>query len=396
MYVTIYHRSSTKVQFGPFRLRFCLRFSTGAAVNAVAPSVAAGPVPASSSARPAALVRWLLAVAALVVVMVAVGGITRLTESGLSITEWKPVSGALPPLSEAQWQAQFEAYKQIPQYREVNGPAGMTLADYKFIFFWEWFHRLLGRVIGLAFAMPLVWFWLRKAIPHGYHGRLLGLLALGGLQGAVGWWMVKSGLTNDVKVSHLRLATHLLLALTTLGALVWTALDLHAHGKGRGKAKLTGLGMITLAVLLVQLFYGALLAGLRAGYVAGAGWFNWNAWPLMQGRLVPDGIDWRAGTGHALVSDPYLVHFFHRWWAWVAVAALIVLARRIRPVARRVSIAVHCAFGTQILLGIATVMSGMNLWLAGLHQLVGALLIAITVWAVHWHGRATGTAPANI
>ena len=356
-------------------------------MNAVAPSLAAGPAPAVSPSRPLALARWLFAVAALVVLMVAVGGITRLTESGLSITEWKPVTGALPPLSEAQWQAEFEAYKQIPQYTRVNGPAGMTLADYKFIYFWEWFHRLLGRVIGLAFAVPLAWFWLRRAIPAGFHARLVGLLLLGGLQGAVGWWMVTSGLTNDVKVSHLRLATHLLLALTTLAALVWTALDLRAAARGEGKARITGFGLFVLAALALQLGFGALVAGLRAGYVAGSGWFNWQAWPLMQGRLVPDGIDGSRGAVHALLSDPYLVHFVHRWWAWGVVAVLIVLARKVRLAHRPASIAIHSAFGTQILLGIATVMSGMNLWLAGLHQLVGALLVATVSWGVHCLGR---------
>jgi cytochrome c oxidase assembly protein subunit 15 len=337
--------------------------------------------------RPLGLSRWLLAVAALVVLMVAVGGITRLTESGLSITEWKPVSGALPPLTETQWQAEFAAYRQIPQYREVNGPAGMTLADYKFIFFWEWFHRLLGRSLGLAFALPLAWFWVKRAIPSGYQTRLLALLALGGLQGVVGWWMVKSGLTHDVKVSHFRLATHLLLALATLGGLVWTALDLRAQGRGEARAHLAPLGAIVLAVLALQLFYGALLAGLRAGVVAGAGWFNWQAWPLMQGRLLPAGIDWSQGIGHALVSDPFLVHFLHRWWAWAAVAALVVMARRLRTAARSASIAIHSAFGTQIVLGIATVMSGISLWLAALHQLTGALLVAVTVWGAHELGR---------
>jgi len=341
----------------------------------------------AGTARPLALARWLFAVATLVVLMVAVGGITRLTESGLSITEWKPVTGALPPLNEAQWQAEFEAYQQIPQYIEVNGPAGMTLADYKFIYFWEWFHRLLGRVIGLTFALPLVWFWLRRAIPAGYKPRLVGLLLLGGLQGAVGWWMVKSGLVQDVKVSHFRLATHLLLALTTLAALVWTALDLRSTARGEGKARLGGFGLMVVGVLVLQLGYGALVAGLRAGYVAGSGWFNWQAWPLMQGQLIPEGIDWSRGIFHALLHDPYLIHFVHRWWAWVVVAMLVVLARRVRTAHRPASVAIHAAFGTQILLGIATVMSGMALWLAASHQLVGALLVAATTWGVHAAGR---------
>ena len=343
--------------------------------------------PDLSATRPLAIARWLWAVAALVVTMVVVGGITRLTESGLSITEWQPISGILPPLTQAQWQAQFAAYQQIPQYTQVNGPAGMTLAAYKYIFFWEWFHRLLGRLVGLAFAMPLAWFWLRGAIPRGFHQRLLALLALGGLQGLVGWWMVSSGLTHDVKVSHLRLATHLSLALTTLAALVWTALDLQAHARGTSSARLTRLGGLALAVLALQLVYGAMLAGLRAGPVAGAGWFNWQAWPLMQGSLVPAGIDWSLGPVHALLNDPYLVHFVHRWWAWVVVGVLVVVARRLRPLDRRASVALHSAFGTQVLLGIATVMSGVTLWVAALHQLTGAVLLMTATWCAHLLGR---------
>ena len=343
----------------------------------------------ASTARPLALARWLLFVAGLVVVMVVVGGITRLTESGLSITEWKPITGALPPLSEAQWQAEFEAYQRIPQYTEVNGPAGMTLAGFKEIYFWEWLHRLLGRLIGLAFAVPLVWFWLRRAIPQGYGWRLLGLLALGGLQGAVGWWMVKSGLTQDVKVSHLRLATHLSLALATLGLLVWTALDLRALARGEAAARLTGIGIVVLAGIAMQLFYGALVAGLRAGYVAGSGWFSWDSWPLMQGRLIPAGIARDGGMLHAALNDPYLIHFIHRWWAWVVVGLLIWLARLVRGLDRRASIAIHAAFGTQILLGIATVWSGMAIWLAALHQLVGALVLATTIWGTHRLGRVS-------
>jgi heme a synthase len=342
---------------------------------------AARPVNAPAP-RPLALARWLLLVAALVIAIVAVGGITRLTESGLSITEWKPVTGTLPPLNEAQWQAEFTAYQQIPQYTQVNGPAGMTLADYKFIYFWEWAHRLLARGIGLAFALPLAWFWLRGAIPTGYKPRLLALLALGGLQGVVGWWMVSSGLSADVKVSHFRLATHLLVALTTLGGLIWTTLDLRQLATGKPRSRLTGFAALALAMLVIQLFYGAMVAGLRAGQVA-------NDWPLMQGSLVPLGIDWSLGAGHALLSDPYLTHFIHRWWAWALVGVLVVMGRKLRRSGqRKPSIAIHSAFGVQILLGIATVMSGVALWLAVLHQLTGALLVAATVWGAHALGKA--------
>jgi cytochrome c oxidase assembly protein subunit 15 len=341
--------------------------------------------------RPLALARWLFCVAALVVLIVAVGGITRLTESGLSITEWKPVTGAIPPLSEAQWQAEFEAYRQIPQYTQVNGPAGMTLADYKFIYFWEWVHRLLARVIGLVFALPLAWFWLRGTIPQGYKPRLAALLALGGLQGAVGWWMVASGLGPEAidRVSHFRLAAHLLIALITLAGLVWTALDLRAASRGEPRSRLTRFGAITLGALAFQLVMGAFVAGMRAGPVAGAGWFNWDAWPLMQGRFVPAGMDWSRGVLDALAHDPYLVHFVHRWWAWVVVALLIGMARMARARDMRLaSIAIHTAFGTQILLGIAAVMSGVALWLAVAHQLMGALLVAAAAWGGHILGRA--------
>jgi len=336
-----------------------------------------------------AIARWLFAVATLVCLIVAVGGITRLTESGLSITEWKPVTGVIPPLDEAAWQREFEAYKQIPQYVEVNGPAGMTLAQYKFIYFWEWVHRLLARLAGLAFALPLAVFWIRGAIPPGYKPRLLALLALGGLQGAVGWWMVTSGLSADVKVSHLRLAAHLGVALVTLGALVWTALDVLGLREARPGARLTRFGGLALVAVAVQVFYGALVAGMRAGPVAGGGWFSANAWPLMQGSLFPDGVDWSHGPLHALINDPFLVHFVHRWWAFVVVAVLVVLARKLRALGRRdVSIAIHAAFGTQILLGVATVWSGVELWLAVLHQLTGALVVASAVWGAHVAGRA--------
>lgn len=337
-----------------------------------------------TAARPATLARWLLFVALLVGLIVAVGGITRLTESGLSITEWKPVTGTLPPLTEAQWQAEFDNYRNIGEYRQVAGPAGMTLADYKFIYFWEWFHRLLGRIIGLALALPLAWFWVRGAIPAGYKPRLLALVALVGLQGVFGWYMVRSGLNTEMTdVSHFWLSIHLLTALLTLAGLVWTALDLRelARTAEARPARLTGLAAFTGVVLFVQLLLGAWVAGLNAGLAS-------DTWPLMQGRFFPE-IDWSRGAGWAFTHDPFLLHFLHRWWAWVAVAVLIWLARACRPTVRKASIAIHATFGTQILLGIATVMTGVSLWLAVLHQLVGALLVAATAWGAHAVGRRT-------
>ena len=335
----------------------------------------------ATSFRPVAISNWLYSVAFLVFIMVVVGGITRLTESGLSITEWKPVTGALPPLSEADWLSEFEKYKQIPEYLEINGPAGMTLADFKFIYFWEWVHRLLGRVIGVAFALPLLWFAAKRMIPSGYGWRLVALLALGGLQGTIGWWMVSSGLSERTDVSHFRLAVHLLTALFILGGLVWTALDLRQLAVGNIKpSRLTGFGLATIAVLFVQLLFGAYTAGLDAGYVS-------SSWPLMNDYFVPGGIDWGAGIWNALNNDPYLIHFIHRWWAWIAVGFLVVLARKVRTIDRRASIAIHIAFGSQILLGIATVMTGINIHLAVLHQAVGALVVASTAWGVHLIGR---------
>ena len=333
--------------------------------------------------RPAALITWLMCVAALVFAMVVVGGITRLTESGLSITEWKPITGALPPLNEASWLSEFEKYKQIPEYTQISGPAGMTLAEFKFIYFWEWIHRLLGRVIGLAFALPLAWFWVKKAIPAGYKPRLLALLALGALQGTIGWWMVSSGLSARTDVSHYRLALHLLTALTILGGLVWTALDLHALAKDplARPAKMTGYATIVLIFLFIQLLFGAWVAGLNAGYVA-------NTWPLMNDRFYPEGVDTTQGAFFALVNDPYLTHFVHRWWAWVAVAALLLLARRVKKAGvRRASVAIHSTYGIQIILGIATVMTGVNIVLAVSHQAVGALVVASAVWGAHVLGR---------
>ena len=318
-----------------------------------------------------------MAVAALVFLMVVVGGITRLTESGLSITEWKPITGAIPPLTHDQWMDAFRLYQQTPEYQEIN--RGMSLSDFQFIFFWEWVHRLLGRLIGLAFALPLIWFAWRRAIPAGYGPRLVALLALGGLQGAIGWWMVTSGLSERTDVSHYRLAVHLLTALFIIGGLVWTALDLLALARDPAArpAALRPFALLVLLILLAQLMFGAFTAGLDAGYVS-------NTWPLMNDRLVPDGIQWLGSLWATVSSDPYLVHFIHRWFAWIAAIALILLARRAKRAGRRgASIAINATVGTQVALGIATVVSGIALPLAVLHQAVGALVVAAAAWGAH-------------
>ena len=339
-------------------------------------------VDSAQTARPKAIADWLLFVAGLVFLMVVVGGITRLTESGLSITEWRPITGAIPPLTHDQWQNAFDLYKQTPEYREVNGPAGMDLAAFKFIFFWEWIHRLLGRLIGLAFALPLAWFALKRAIPEGYGWKLVGLLFLGGAQGFLGWFMVQSGLIARTDVSHFRLSAHLLLALFIMAALIWAALDLRqlARTGDNHPARLTRAGLYTAVILFIQLLLGAWVAGLNAGYVA-------SDWPLMQGRFYPEGVDWSHGFGFSLTHDPYLLHFMHRWWAFVVVVALVGFARRVKPIGPRASKAIHIAFGTQILLGIATVMTSINIVLAVLHQAVGALVVAAFAWGANVDGR---------
>lgn len=335
--------------------------------------------PASANPQPRKLARWLFLVATLVFIMVVVGGVTRLTESGLSITEWRPVSGTLPPLTEADWQAEFQKYQRIPEYQEINKAKGMTLSDFKFIFFWEYIHRLLGRVIGIAFALPLAFYAWKRAIPQGYGPRLIGLLALGGLQGAIGWWMVTSGLSERTDVSHFRLAVHLLTALLIIGALVWTALDLRDHP--RPKARLRPFTIGVALVLFLQLLYGAFTAGLNAGYLS-------STWPLMNDHFFPQGVEWLGSAIATLGNDPFLIHFIHRWWAWVAFIALMILARKAKAVgARGASIAISATVGTQVILGIATVVTGVDISLAVLHQAVGALVVGATAWGMHAVGR---------
>jgi cytochrome c oxidase assembly protein subunit 15 len=341
-------------------------------------SIADTGAPAARREQPRPLSNLLLLVAALVFAMVVVGGITRLTESGLSITEWKPISGAIPPLTHADWARAFDLYKATPQYREVAGPAGMTLSGFKFIFLWEWVHRLLGRILGLVFFAGAAWFAVKRAIPRGFAWRLAALFVLGGLQGAVGWFMVMSGLEGRTEVSPYRLSAHLLFALFLFAALIWTALDLRAMARGGRPARVTGWGALAVGALFIQLMLGAWVAGFRAGYVA-------NTWPAMNGRFVPEGIDWSHGAAFAMTHDQFLLHFMHRWWAWAVVAVLVLFARQVRRMegGRFASIAIHSAFGTQIILGILTVLSGIAIWLAVLHQATAALLVAATVWGAH-------------
>ncbi len=331
----------------------------------------------STTARPLAVTRWLYAVAALIVAMVIVGGITRLTESGLSITEWKPISGIIPPLTTAQWQAEFANYQRIPEYQQLN--RGMTLDGFKAIFFWEYLHRVLGRVIGMAFALPLIWFAVRRRIPTGYGWRLTALLALGGLQGAIGWWMVASGLSERTDVSHVRLAVHLVTALTILAGIVWTARDLRALAWSplAKPAALTLGAAAALLLLFAQITYGAFTAGLDAGYA-------FASWPLMGDALFPAGVPMLAPAATNLVDNPIVVQFIHRWLAFAVAAGLLTLAWRARRAGHaRAAVAVAALVTLQIVLGIATLLSGVEIVIAVSHQANAALLLIASVIAAH-------------
>ena len=337
-----------------------------------------------SHARPRAVARWLFVVAALIVAMVVVGGITRLTESGLSITRWQPISGVVPPLTDAAWQAEFDRYKRIPEYAAFN--RDMTLAGFKAIFFWEYLHRLLGRVIGLAFALPLIWFALRRRIPAGYGWRLAALLALGGLQGAIGWWMVASGLSVRTDVSHVRLAVHLVTALFILAGIVWTARDLGtlAASPLARPVRLAGGAAAVLLLLFAQITYGAFTAGLDAGYA-------FASWPLMGDSLFPAGVPMLTPAPANLVDNPIVVQFIHRWLAFAVAAGLLWLAWRARLAGHtRVAAGVAALVTLQIALGIATLLSGVEIVVAVAHQANAALLLITSVVAAH--GMSAGPA----
>jgi cytochrome c oxidase assembly protein subunit 15 len=323
---------------------------------------------------------WLFGCAALVFVMVVVGGITRLTGSGLSITEWKPIMGALPPMNAADWHEAFEKYRAIPQYTQVN--AGMSLAEFQEIFWWEWAHRLLGRVIGAAFALPFVVFLILRQIPRRLVVRCAILLALGGLQGLIGWWMVSSGLSERVDVAPERLATHLGLALLIFTGLIWTGMEAW-NGESHGRPPVVW--SRGAAVLLGAVFFQCLLGGLVAGSKAG---FIYTDWPLMNGAVLAP-VDWGPG-GLAFLHDQALVQFNHRIWAYVLLIggtgyAVQAWRWRLAEGLGAAAFAVAGALWLQALLGIVTLMSATPLWLGALHQAGAALVLAmatLNLWLV--------------
>jgi cytochrome c oxidase assembly protein subunit 15 len=327
---------------------------------------------------------WLFLIAALVLAMAVVGAATRLTGSGLSITEWQPIVGTLPPLTDADWEVVFEKYRQIPQYQQLN--RGMSLAAFKDIFWWEWGHRFLGRAIGVVFLLPFLFFWARGWIPKRLMPKLVAVFALGGLQGFVGWYMVQSGLVGRVDVSQYRLAMHLSLAAFIFAAVLWLAFELGPDDRRRIRLKTLPRGTLKtakllLALIFVQIALGALVAGMKAGLAH-------NTWPLMDGKIIPTGLTimepwWRNAFENALT-----VQFDHRILAYVI--ALIGLWHAMRTILaaddERVQISAGMLTGMiffQIGLGVWTLLSMVPLDLALAHQAVALVLLGVAVWHVH-------------
>ena len=325
---------------------------------------------------------WLLLCCTLVFAMVMVGGVTRLTHSGLSMVEWKPLVGTIPPLDQAQWEAVFHKYQATPEYQKVN--RGMALEEFKGIFWWEYFHRLLGRAIGIVFALPLLFFLLRRKINGPLALKLAGIFLLGGLQGAMGWYMVKSGLVDDPRVSQFRLTAHLGIALLILAAMLWTALDvLHpdrtAHGAPR--RRLGNFAAALAALIFLMALSGGFVAGIRAG-------FAYNTFPLMNGHLVPPEILSLEPWWDNLFNNMATVQFNHRMIAWLLmllVPAFWIAARRV-SLPPRTRLATHALLGMlviQVALGISTLLLGVPAPLAVAHQGGAVLLLSAALWVSH-------------
>ena len=331
---------------------------------------------------------WLAVLFVLVLAMIVVGGATRLTGSGLSITEWKPVTGAIPPMNAADWQSEFDLYRQIPQYQELN--RGMSLSEFQYIYWWEWGHRLLGRVVGLVWALGFVFFWATSRIPTGWTPRLLSLGALGGLQGAIGWWMVSSGLNEGMlRVASYRLATHLGIAFLILGLITWYVLQLSRseaelmRARRAGEAKLFRMSTGLMHLTFVQILLGALVAGIDAGR-------TYTGWPTMGGEWIPAAI-WDPALGwRNLFENPALVQFVHRMVGYLlAIFAVVVWSRARRsphPVTRGAFTVMLAAVAAQVGLGIMNVIHASPLALALSHQVGAVVLFALIIRARH-HAR---------
>jgi cytochrome c oxidase assembly protein subunit 15 len=345
--------------------------------------------------RQRAIRLWLYAVAALIFAMVLVGGATRLTESGLSIVEWKPVTGTLPPLSEAAWHAEFEKYKTIPQFQHLN--SGMALAEFKTIFWWEWTHRLMGRLIGAAFLLPFLWFLVKGWIGPGLRERLWAIFGLGALQGAVGWWMVASGLSDRVEVSQYRLATHLILACVIFAAILWAAARMRARLVAEAPSRIRATAIALLALVLLQIYLGALVAGLRAGLI-------YNTWPLIDGSFIPDAARLAHETPlwRNLFENTLTVQFLHRMTAYVLWALALFHALDAARTLRRGPVFTHAMMlavlvTIQAALGILTLLHMVPIGLALMHQGVAILVLALaTVHAERLTARHHAIPDANL
>ena len=313
---------------------------------------------------------WLITMAILVAIMVVIGGVTRLTGSGLSMVEWRPLMGTLPPLSDAEWQRVYQLYVASPEYDEFN--YGMDLAGFKTIFFWEYFHRLWGRLLGVVFVIPFVWLIAKRQVPNGFGVRLFALMILGGMQGVIGWWMVKSGLTEDATVSQYRLATHLGMALLIFALLIWTALDIR-HGRARmPKGHAAG----TLLIVSLTILAGALVAGMDAGLL-------YNHYPLMGETLIP--IEYGEQGAYDAFENPASAQFHHRWIAVLAVLAVVALAMRARRnmASQTPATLMMVMVFIQFALGIAVLLHGVPVSLGGLHQGGAVVLLGLLVWTTH-------------
>ncbi len=326
------------------------------------------------------VVNWLYGVAALVFAMILVGAITRLTESGLSIVEWKPLIGAIPPLNEAQWHAVFEQYKATPEFQKKN--FWMEMSDFKNIFFWEWLHRFLGRFIGIAFALPYLYFLVRKKIPQGYQLKLFALFILGGLQGALGWYMVQSGLVDRPSVSHYRLAAHLSLALLIYAALLWNAVSMSKMPRAQNKALFVH-GLVALAFLSLTIIWGAFVAGLDAGLV-------YNEFPQMGGGFMPPEMWQLSPAWHNIFENIPAVQFAHRWIAMISAAIILSLYGH-ALYKGQASWPFHMLgiiVCVQVGLGIATLLSGVSLPIAAMHQGGAVLLLSAATLCLYKTSRA--------
>ncbi|PWJ85835.1 cytochrome c oxidase assembly protein subunit 15 [Pseudaminobacter salicylatoxidans] len=324
---------------------------------------------------------WLYVVLVVLFALIMVGGATRMTGSGLSITEWKPIHGVIPPLNHTEWQEEFEKYQQIPQYEQIN--KDMTLDEFKGIFWWEWAHRLLARGVGFLVAIPLVFFWLSGRLERGLKPRLAGLLVLGGLQGAVGWWMVASGLTERVSVSQYRLAVHLTFACVILIAVAYIARGLATYTEAAASRAVQRFAGIMVFLVLVQIYLGALVAGLHAG-------LTYNTWPLMDGAIIPGDLFVIDPAWRNLFENPKTVQFIHRMFAYTVLVVAIWHALATRQTlpgtthARRAWVLVGLVL-VQAGIGVATLLTQAHMHWALLHQ--GFAVFVLIFATAHW--RAT-------